>query len=185
MGVLISNWWSVKSGAFRSGARLLPFFGGALTGVCWNTCFCGKEFLIGVLLLEPGIGGSTLDDAKAFAFLNVGFWVFRMWMGSVSSCSCDIVETVETTDSLFLWIGDNCVLGVNVPAAYRSSLLLSVPTRNKNAFYLQNVAVEIVVWLFFWTSSRLIEPNRSICYLIILPIWYWSGCGCVPFVLKR
>nr|CAA62644.1 L3125 [Saccharomyces cerevisiae] len=52
-----------------------------------------------------------------------------MWMGSVSSCSCDIVETVETTDSLFLWIGDNCVLGVNVPAAYRSSLLLSVPTR--------------------------------------------------------
>lgn len=80
-------------------------------------------------MLEPGIGGSTLDDAKAFAFLNVGFWVFRMWMGSVSSCSCDIVETVETTDSLFLWIGDNCVLGVNVPAAYRSSLLLSVPMR--------------------------------------------------------
>ena len=38
---------------------------------------------------------------------------------------------------------------------------------------------------FFWTSSRLIEANRSICYLIILPIRYWSGCGCVPFVLKR
>lgn len=45
-------------------------------GVCWNKCFCGKELLIGVLLLDPGIGGSIFDDGRLFSSLAVGLDYF-------------------------------------------------------------------------------------------------------------